>query len=94
MDQNQLDALQGGHKVGKIVKSGKPITASSYKILLIVEDSVISVFTDTTDIDQIALWGISGDTIKAGTILFCHNYKGIKALTFTSGSGFVYGTIA
>jgi hypothetical protein len=93
MENNQLDILQGGHEIGKFVKSGKAITAGKWRIFFCQEDCVITAFTDTSNTDQIPLWDISGETIKAGTILFCHNSKGIKTLTLSSGSGFVYGEI-
>jgi len=93
MENNQLDILQGGHVVGKFFKSGKAITAGDYKIAVLQEDAVVTSFTDEDDIDQIALWNISGETLKAGTILFAHNSKGIKSLTVSSGSGFALGNM-
>jgi hypothetical protein len=93
MENNQLDILQGGHVVGKFFKSGKAITAGDYKIAVLQEDAVVTAFTDEDNVDQIPLWDIAGETLKAGTILFAHNSKGIKTLTVTSGSGFVLGNM-
>jgi len=93
MESNQLDILQGGHNVGRFVKSGKAITAGNWKLIYVVSDCVITAFTDTADVNQIPLWDISGETIPAGTILFSHNAKGVKTLTLSSGSAFVYGTM-
>jgi len=91
MENNQLDILQGGHVTGKFFKSGKAISSGNYKIAVIQADCVVTGFTDTDDVDQIPLWDIAGETIKAGTILFAHNCKGIKTLTVSSGSGYVLG---
>jgi hypothetical protein len=88
-----IEDLMGGGKQGKLVKNLEPITASSYKYLYIREDSVISAITSTSDKDVLAQWNMAGETFLAGDIIFAHNGEGIKAVTFTSGSGFVLGEV-
>jgi hypothetical protein len=92
-ENNQLDILQGGHNSWKYFDSGKAISAGNWKIAYFQEDAVITTFTDTADVNQITLGDISGETIKAGVVLFAQNSKGIKALSVSSGSGFVFGTM-
>jgi hypothetical protein len=92
-NNNQLDVLQGGHQQIKFVKSGKAITAGNWSIFYVQEDCVITAMTDTADVNQLPLLDIATETIKAGTVLFCWNSRGIKTLTLSSGSGFVMGVL-
>lgn len=92
-ENNQLDILQGGHNSWKYFDSGKAISAGNWKIIYFQEDSVVTTWTDTSDVDQIALGNIAGETIKAGGVLFAQNSKGTKSLAVSSGSGFVFGTM-
>jgi len=93
MENNQLDILQGGHVNGKFFKDSKPISAGNYRIAVLQEDAIVTEFTDEDDVDQIPLWDIAGETLKAGAILFAHNSKGIKTLEVSSGSGFALGSM-
>jgi hypothetical protein len=88
-----IELLQGGGVSGVFCKSGKPVSNSRYKFIYFQEDSVISAFTSTTNVDEIALWNISGETIKAGTLLFAHNGEGIKNVTLSSGSAFLFDSV-
>jgi len=94
MENNQLDILQGGHVTGKFVASGKAITGGNWRIFVVLKACVITAFTGTDDVDQIALWNIAGETLEAGTILFAQNNKGIKTLTLSSGNGHVLGSMS
>ena len=91
--ESQLDALQGGHKVGKLVTASKGITNGNWKLFVPQEDTVIASFVATDDSNQMTAWNIGTETIKAGTVLFAQDLKGIKTLTLTSGSGFVYDSL-
>jgi len=93
MEKNQMAILQGGHQAWKYFDSGKAISAGNWKMVFFQEDAVVTAWTDTADVDQIALGNIAGETIKAGTILFAQNSKGTKTLSVSSGSGFVFGTM-
>ena len=87
------ELLLGGFMSGKFVDTTAPITASKYKFVYFQEDSVVSVFTGTDDSNQVTAWGISSKTIKAGVVLFAQGGQGIKALTLTSGSAFVFDEV-
>jgi hypothetical protein len=91
----QLELLQGGYQDGIFINASKPITGTtasttSYKFVYFQEDSVINTFTNTADGNEKLLWNIGTESIKAGTLLFAHRGLGIKSLTLTSGSGFLF----
>lgn len=88
-----IEKLLGGGKKGKFFKNGKAITGGNYAFIYFQEDTVLTTFTDSKDGNQITAWDISGETIKAGTVLFAQGGLGIKALTVSSGSGFVFDEI-
>jgi len=94
MENNQLDILQGGHVLGKFFKDSKAISAGNYRIAVLQEDCIVTGFTDVDDVDQIELWDIAGETLKAGTILFAHNSRGIKTLSVSTGSGYALGSMS
>ena len=87
------ELLLGGFQKGKFTDSSSAITNAKYQFVYFQEESVVSVFTGTDDSNQVTAWGISGKTIKAGVTLFAQGGQGIKALTLTSGSAFVFDEI-
>lgn len=91
-----ISNLLGGFVDGSYVNTSKPITNGKFKFVYFQEDSTVSVFTSTglSNTNELTLWNLSTtDVIKAGTILFSHNGLGIKALTLTSGSAFVFDSV-
>lgn len=87
------ELLLGGFDKGKFTDSSAAITNGKYKFVYFQEDSVLTTFTGTDNSDQLAAWGLSGKTIKAGVTLFAQGGQGIKALTFASGSGFAFDEV-
>jgi len=66
-------------------------TGLEYYLLVIREDSVISVLSDATNtLNMVTAMGISGKTLKAGDKLFAKKGHKMTNTTFTSGSAWAY----
>jgi hypothetical protein len=87
------ELLLGGFQKGKFTDSSAPITNAKYQFVYFQEDSVMTIFTGSDNSNQLTAWGLSGKTVKAGVILFAQGGQGIKALTLSSGSAFVFDEI-
>lgn len=87
------ELLLGGFQKGKFTDSSAAISDASYKFVYFQEDSVITTFTGTDNSNQLSAWGLSGKTVKAGVVLFAQGGVGIKALTLSSGSAFVFDDV-
>lgn len=71
--------------VGTVLITGA-VTEQSYRRLQVQEDTTITVLTDQDDVDLMTALNITGNTLKAGSILNSTTGKAFKNITVTSGS--------
>jgi hypothetical protein len=88
---DQLILINGGVSGSKLITSGEgTVSGLTTKKIVINEDAVLSILTDTNGNDLITDYNLSGKTLKQGSVLVTKGYN-INSVRVTSGTILIYG---
>ncbi len=83
-----IEQIAGGHRGQRYIAAA--VTNQSFHTLVVHTDCVITVLTDTEGVNLLTDYGLSGVTIKAGTVI---TTKGKPIANVTPSSGSLFGYI-